>query len=46
MFNQIFADSLAEFSQMLQSFPVLDDILWYLTNFNKIEWNLATPNEI
>ncbi len=36
IFNEIFAYSLAEFSRNIQSFPILDDILWYLMKLGEI----------
>ncbi len=44
--KQKIADSLAKISRIFRSFPVLDDILWYLMKLSKIYWNFMTSNKI
>ena len=34
--NEIFADSVAEFSKIFWSFPAVENILWYLMNLGEI----------
>jgi hypothetical protein len=41
IFNKIFADSLAQFSRIVWSFPALDNVLQFLIKLNKILQNFT-----
>ncbi len=45
-FNNVFADSLAKFSRIFQSFPVLDDVLLYLMKLREISVLKFSENSV